>query len=91
MEIFAGALKDALLAGDVIVTVGTAPWLQIPTFISAAEVNWFPFTSLNARKRTYAPCFPANDTTFSVASLANVPLATAVPQFIGSVETYISY
>ena len=49
------------------------------TFNSAIDVYGSPLTSLNARSRTYCPIFGVNTTCCSVATLASVPVATAVP------------
>jgi hypothetical protein len=54
------------------------------TFSSATEVHGFPFTSDNARSRTYRPPFALKRTSFSAVVLAKAPEATGEPQLVPS-------
>jgi hypothetical protein len=67
---------------------GRGNYLATPEIlISAALVHGVPLTSECATKRTNRPVRPRNTSSFSAASLVNVPVATAFPHFTPSILT----
>ena len=67
---------------------GRIPDARLPnTFISAAFVHGLLLTSVSALKRMKRPAVAGKTTSFSRASLAKVPEAAGLPQFVPSMLT----